>query len=383
MATAAPSSCTEFLSPDRADHAELHRQYALLQRQTQLSAVADAVPQPLAVLNAERQIVWLNDLARQMLGVSTAAQLQGQRPGEALGCEVAHHAAGGCGTASECCDCGAVLAVLEARRAGRGQRSCVVSRGAGQVPLELDVTASLLEVEGEPFILVALMDIHHQERRRTLERLFFHDVLNTAGGLLGLSEANLGCLPDAPDQSLELSRLLVGGCRQLLEEITAQRDLAAAEAGELVVRTETLPAAAAVSNVCHHYRFHPAAEGRSLIVRPGPAACVHTDAILLGRVLGNLIKNALEATAEGGEVTVTHTASDGQVHFQVVNPGEVPPEVRPHFFLRKSSSKGVGRGLGTYSVRLLAEGYLGGRVTWTSDPQDGTRVTISLPTVAN
>jgi len=379
MPQVATAPQTHFLPAERAPAAQLAHQHDLVARQVQLGAVLDAVPQPMAVINAQRQIVHLNEAARQMLGVGSASDLAGARPGEALGCEVAARAPGGCGTAVACCDCGAVLSVLEARRRGRGDRTCTISRGSSAMPLDLQVASRLIDVEGEPFILATLTDVHHERRRRILERLFFHDVLNTAGGLRGLSEANLATLETDPAGAAELARLLVQGCHQLVEEITAQRDLAAAEAGELEVRTETVDAADILADVARTYGHHPVAAGRTLAVPAGPSADLQTDPGLLGRVLGNLVKNALEAVPRGGEVTLAHAIDADHVAFRVGNPGEVPRHVRRHLFERSVSTKGAGRGLGTYSVRLLTEVYLGGTVSWFSDARRGTCVTIRIP----
>ena len=40
---------------------------------------------------------------------------------------------------------------------------------------------------------------------------------------------------------------------------------------------------------------------------------------------------------------------------------------------------GAGRGIGTYSIRLLGERYLGGRVSFDSTPEAGTTFRIHLP----
>jgi len=48
-------------------------------------------------------------------------------------------------------------------------------------------------------------------------------------------------------------------------------------------------------------------------------------------------------------------------------------------FQRSFSSKGSGRGLGTYSMKLFGEKYLDGEVSFESDRIKGTTFTISLP----
>jgi len=41
--------------------------------------------------------------------------------------------------------------------------------------------------------------------------------------------------------------------------------------------------------------------------------------------------------------------------------------------------KASGRGLGTYSIKLLTERYLKGSVAFTTSPEAGTRFTATLP----
>jgi signal transduction histidine kinase len=49
----------------------------------------------------------------------------------------------------------------------------------------------------------------------------------------------------------------------------------------------------------------------------------------------------------------------------------MPENVRAHVFQRSFSTKGSGRGLGTYSVKLLTES-MGGRVWFDSTAGEGT-----------
>jgi signal transduction histidine kinase len=52
--------------------------------------------------------------------------------------------------------------------------------------------------------------------------------------------------------------------------------------------------------------------------------------------------------------------------------------VRAHVFQRSFSTKGTGRGLGTYSIKLLTERYLGGRVWFESAEGQGTTFHVEL-----
>jgi signal transduction histidine kinase len=50
----------------------------------------------------------------------------------------------------------------------------------------------------------------------------------------------------------------------------------------------------------------------------------------------------------------------------------MPDHVRAHVFQRSFSTKGAGRGLGTYSVKLLTESYLAGQAWFESTTGQGT-----------
>jgi signal transduction histidine kinase len=57
----------------------------------------------------------------------------------------------------------------------------------------------------------------------------------------------------------------------------------------------------------------------------------------------------------------------------------MPADVQLQMFHRSFSTKGKGRGTGTYSVKLLTEKYLQGRVAFTSTPASGTTFEVTLP----
>jgi sensor histidine kinase regulating citrate/malate metabolism len=48
-------------------------------------------------------------------------------------------------------------------------------------------------------------------------------------------------------------------------------------------------------------------------------------------------------------------------------------------FQRSFSTKGSGRGIGTYSMKLLTEQYLGGEILVESSQENGTTFTVVIP----
>jgi signal transduction histidine kinase len=253
-----------------------------------------------------------------------------------------------------------------------------VAEEEGLRSLDYRVFAVPLTIDGRAYTILTLMDISDEKRRRILERIFFHDVLNTAGGLRSIAE--IFRFVSEAEQG-ELIANLESLSNQLIEEIEAQRDLLAAEHHELPVSESAISATDILEHIVALYRYNRIAEGREFrCVNVNPDAVVVTDATLLARALGNLTKNALEATTDGDVVTLSCGLSeDGGIVFSVHNPGVIPEPARLQMFQRSFSTKGPGRGLGTYSARLLVERYLEGRVRFTSTTENGTRFEIHLP----
>jgi len=338
----------------------------------------DTVPDPVMILNRNRQIVFANQALLAAQGVTREQFCGGARPGELLGCDHADDSAfSGCGTTAFCVTCGAVQAILSSLAGRISAQECRITRGDGD-PLDLYVWASPLEENGEPYSVVVLKDISHQKRRQALEKVFFHDVLNVVNNIV--LSANLLNEGIQPEDDRELRQNLVRFCEQLTGEIDAQRSLAEAETNELVIHPAPLKTMALMESVLSLHRWAEYSAGKSIVIDPGSAdVMMVSDIVLLKRIVGNMVKNAVEASSEGDTVTLSCTSDGAMVGFSVHNPAVMPKQVQLQVFQRSFSTKGVGRGLGTFSIKLLSERYLGGSVSFSSAKGKGTTFRAVYP----
>lgn len=67
------------------------------------------------------------------------------------------------------------------------------------------------------------------------------------------------------------------------------------------------------------------------------------------------------------------------VELRIGNPAVMGQDVLANVFKRSFSTKGRGRGLGTYAARLFVEEYLGGTIRCESEEGKGTVFTVRLP----
>jgi signal transduction histidine kinase len=110
-----------------------------------------------------------------------------------------------------------------------------------------------------------------------------------------------------------------------------------------------------------------------------PPVC--TDVPLLRQVILNLLTNALQATPEGGSITLATRLADGQACIVVRDTGcGIPPEnlskIFHPFFTTKEPGKGTGLGL-SLSHGIVAR--LGGTLSVESCPGAGATFTVALP----
>lgn len=372
---------THFASAERSTAEQILKEYEIAGSHKIFTEIFGAMTGIGAVINKNRQIVYANDEFLKLLGINSVETLLGKRPGEVLSCDRAGEELAGCGTSKACAYCGVVNTFLESQKSGHktmkeAQISTLIDKKYKS--WDMNVISTPVSFNGEIFFIIILQDISEAKRRAALERIFFHDLLNSVGGLYGLLTV-LKEEPHTPEQKEELINLSEEASRNLIEEIMAMRQIRAAENGELTVNIESANAIEVLDSAISKIGYHEAGKERRL-VRDQNAANLefHTDKSLIQRVLINLLKNALEATESRGIVTAGVADEGDDIVFWVKNDEVMPEEVQLQMFHRSFSTKGNGRGLGTYSIRLLTENYLLGKASFVSNESERTIFSIRL-----
>ncbi|BCS55770.1 HAMP domain-containing sensor histidine kinase [Geobacter sp. SVR] len=361
---------------------DLHHEYRLIDQIGYVTTLMDAIPSSAMILNEHRQILAVNRYLLRAFDIGDPAALLGRRPGEALDCIYHKDGPDGCGTGRNCCVCGTLLTILsrqETDQQASGECRLTLGNDRGTA-LDLEATASPLRVEGRNFTIIILRDISVEKRQQVMERIFFHDIINTAGGIRGLAALLLEEQEIKGEITPDYPALMVSLTDNLIDEIKHQRRLLAAERGDFKPVQEGVELGELLREVCTLYAYHERVPGRIIDLKECPPCRVRTDPTVLRRIVGNMLLNALEASDRGMTVEVAFEQNGTTVRIAVTNPGEIPVQVQLQIFQRSFSSKGTpGRGIGTYSMKLFGERYLGGQVGFTS--RNGlTTFFIVLPT---
>jgi signal transduction histidine kinase len=338
-------------------------------------------PLPLLVLNSLRQIVFSNKAFTDLVGTTDIDSFLAKRPGEAIGCVYSDAGINGCGTSLYCRECGALRAMLESmstqeKAVYECQLLCRDEHEA-TVARDLRVFASPWETGEGTYYVLTLLDIGDEKRRQALERIFFHDILNSAGGARNLVDILLN---EVPEDAREIAHMARSSLFALVDEIQKQKQLLSVERNEYAASKITLQGLEIVQSIVGEFRTHPKALGKRIHLDDGSAnVAVFSDFSLLRRILVNMLLNALEATPADGIVTAGLRREKGSAVFWVANSTVMEESVRLQVFKRSFSTKGSDRGLGTYSIKLLAENYLGGEVGFKSEEPAGTTFWVRLP----
>ncbi|GAB4453455.1 MAG: KinB sensor domain-containing domain [Armatimonadaceae bacterium] len=161
-------------------------------------------------------------------------------------------------------------------------------------------------------------------------------------------------------------------------------DLTRLEAGVTPPRFEVVPPAELVTTAVQGIEAQAAAKGLSLETQvPSDLKNVRADRSQIGRVLTNLLSNAIRHTPSGGTILIGATNEEQeQTRFFVQDNGSgIPPEYRERIFERFVQVPGAtrdGAGLGLSIVKTIIEAH-GGRIAVQSQPGAGSNFYFVLP----
>lgn len=219
--------------------------------------------------------------------------------------------------------------------------------------------------------------------REDVERMARHDLKTPLGAVIGLPAEirRLGKL--TPPQEAMLDTVEDAG-QAMLTLINRSLDLYKMECGTYLLEKKPVDILPMLDRIKTEARSQIRDKGVSIGIDTRGSefetefqAVVEPD--LFQSMLSNLVVNGIEASPEGGSVSVLLERNGGAVAVTIRNQGEVPEVVRETFFDKYSTAaKPGGTGLGTYSAKLIARTH-GGDVHLDTSAPGETIVKVTLP----
>lgn len=209
--------------------------------------------------------------------------------------------------------------------------------------------------------------------------------LNVISGYAqAIKEKTWGEVTPGQDQALDK---IVHQTDQLMDIVVAILDMTRIETGEVALEREEFSLSDYLDEVKRKYvPLHNSVALQWVI--PDGLPKVNADRMKLTIILQNLINNALKFT-EKGDVSVTARVAglNHRVEIEVKDTGiGIPKEAHALIFEKfqqvdpSSTRTHGGIGLGLYIVKIFTD-LLGGTISLESEPENGSKFTLSLPAV--
>jgi PAS domain S-box-containing protein len=228
-----------------------------------------------------------------------------------------------------------------------------------------------------------------EEQQRALERLeeldrwrrdfvssVIHDLQTPIVVIRGFMELlRDGRIPAV--QLRDLTARVLSNARSLQELVDNLRAYSRVSDPAVELHLEPLDLASVVSDLLDD--LAPLLEGRPVALEADDEVVVRADRQGVGRVLRNLLVNAVRHTPEGTAITVRVQATPEVGVVEVEDEGDgIDEDLLPRLFDRFTVGPGGGSGLGLSIVKRFVALH-GGEVTARSDPGTGTVFRVELP----
>ena len=252
---------------------------------------------------------------------------------------------------------------------------------------QLDTFAALaaIALERVHYIEVAqnaLISMESERLRNALLAALSHDLRTPLTSLVGLSESLARSTPPLSAAQLDLAQTLHDEAMRMSALVTNLLDMARIQSGEVKFNLEWQ----AIEEVVGSALRASAALLRRHVVSTRLAAdlpLVRFDAVLLERVLCNLLENAAKYTPDGSTITIAAELHGTWLNVTVYDNGPgLPPGREEAVFEkftrgeRESAKPGVGLGLAI--CRAIIEAH-GGKIAAGASPAGGAAFMLSLP----
>jgi len=308
---------SKFASPNRSSNYTLQQSHLSLNKISYLNNIFCSLSYIFCILDPNRQIVFSNDILLKRLGLESTQQVLGKRFGEAINCRYSSDEEGGCGTSEHCRYCGSTNIILKSQETGlkaSGESRIRIINNGVENFLDVEVTATPFVHENINYTIFSLIDISDRKRRAIIEKIFYHDVMNVAGGLRGFFDIFNLLNEEDRKKYIQMGASL---SQQIIEEISAQRQLAQAEHHELEIHSQSIESLTFIQQIANDLQFLDVAKGKNIVVdKDSFNVSFESDPVLLRRVLNNMVKNALEASTAGQTVTLAVNKTDQKLNFQ-------------------------------------------------------------------
>jgi two-component system sensor histidine kinase KdpD len=228
----------------------------------------------------------------------------------------------------------------------------------------------------------ATVQMESERLRNSLLAALSHDLRTPLAALVGLSEMLAASLPRLSDPQLEMARTLSEKSRRMADMVTNLLDMARIQSGEVRLRLDWQSMEEIIGSALKHVQSALGQRPLGIHIEPG-VSLVECDAVLIERVLANLLENAGKFTPEHTPIEILVRAADGSLMLSVRDHGPGVAKGQEELIFEKftrghAESATPGVGLGLAICRAIVEAHRG-RIRVEPTHPHGATFTFTLP----
>lgn len=350
---------------------QVRAQRELRQSEERFRRLVEESPEAI-IIHVDGRIVFSNEAGAELLGVASAAELEGRSVTEFMTPEARP------------------ISVARFERVRRGERADRIEqplrRADGRV-VDIEVSSSPTTFKGQDAIQSLARDITDRKRAERLKDeligLVSHELRNPLGAIRGALAQLERRLPDLPAMERRFLEMAARNSELLLRMLNDLLDIERLEDG-MALDWQTVDAGALLY-AARDIMAVPAQAARVTLDVDAASVSFVADRDRLIQVLVNLTGNAIKFSPEGGIVRLGVDRNDDGVHFRVEDQGRgIPADKLESIFGRFSQvepadagEKG-GAGLGLAISRAIVQQH-GGRIWAESEWGHGSVFHLRLP----
>jgi two-component system sensor histidine kinase KdpD len=251
----------------------------------------------------------------------------------------------------------------------------------------LDTFAALIAIALERvhyvnLALAAVVSMESERLRNSLLAALSHDLRTPLTVLVGYAEVLAMTKPALSHEQLQIALDMQDEAKRMSGLVANLLDMARIESGEVRLNLEWQPLEEVVGTSLNAAKS--ILKGHTLVTRiPDDLPLARFDALLIERVIVNLLENASKYTPPGSTITLSAVAADNQLRVSVADDGPGLPVGREAAVFekftrgeRESATPGVG--LGLTICRAIIESHHG-TIVGANRPEGGAIFTFTLP----
>jgi two-component system sensor histidine kinase KdpD len=228
----------------------------------------------------------------------------------------------------------------------------------------------------------ALVRMESERLRNSLLAALSHDLRTPLTVLVGLAESLTLAKPPLPRAQIEIAEAMKDEAHRMSALVGNLLDMARIESGEVKLNLEWQPLEEVVGSALRAARSM-LMNHRVEVSLPRDLPLVRLDALLIERVLVNLLENAAKYTPAGSQVRLSAEVVGDRLSLSVADDGPGLPPGREEAVFQKftrgnAESATPGVGLGLAICRAIVESH-GGRIFGQNRHGGGAAFTLTLP----